>query len=210
MKNGLGVSVVAVTLALVAGCGGGGSPGSGTSPAATGGESASPSIGVTDAPARNVDGGTGCLVDGSPWTIDTADLERQYPGVMGRVNVTGVHIDGAQKLVVAPDLQARFSDNSTTTIKVAMAQSMTLQLIQKHAGSATGKLTPNGNRLTPERWTGGIHGTNTVTINGRSSQAPFDLPETDFGDRVMTYSCSAGELRIQVQGSPFHYLFTSG
>lgn len=211
MKRILGVSVLAVMLSVAAACGGDDSPEAGASPDGTESASAPPSSsgGATDAPTLGGDGGTGCLVDGSPWTIDVADLEQQFAQVMSRLNITSVHIDGAQKLVVEPDLQATFSDNSTTTIKAAMSAGMNLQLVQKHSGSATGKLTPNGNRLKPDRWTGGIRGTNKVTINGRASQAPFDLPDSEFGDRVMTYSCTAGQLKIQIQGSPFHYVFTS-
>jgi hypothetical protein len=212
VKRTLGISIAVLSLALVAACGSGSSPsaGGGSSSSAGPTTSAAPTTGLTDAPTLNGDGGTGCLVAGSPWTVDVADLERQFPQVMSRLHVTSVHIVGAQKLLVDPDLKATFTDDSTTTIKVAMSNAMTLQLVQKHSGSATGKLTPDGNKLQPEHWTGGIHGTNKVTINGRTSQAPFSLPDTTFGDNTMTYSCSGSELKLQVKGSPFHYVFTSG
>jgi hypothetical protein len=212
MKRVLGVSIAALSVVLVAGCGGGGS-----TPAASSGGSTTPAGGSTtstgtasDAPSLDGGGGTGCLVAGSPWTVDVADLERQFPQVMSQLHVTSVKIDGAQKFIVGPDLKASFTDASTTTIKVKMSQGLTLQLVQKHHGTATGQLTGSGNKLDPEHWTGGISGTNTVTINGRASQAPFSLPDTHFGKATMTYSCSGSQLKLQVKGSPFHYVFTSG
>lgn len=128
---------------------------------------------------------------------------------MRGIDVTSVHIDGDQTLAVTPDLQATFTDNTTTTITVNLSHGLTMVMKQQqHDGSAAGRWTANGNALTPSgAWTGRITGTNHVEINGRAGNAPFQAPENLLGAVAMTYTCADGVLELTVEGSPFVYMF---
>lgn len=207
-------SALLVTLFLgTAACGGGGDPeqaGASTSsnssdrPSATDEPSTSPST-SPDASSADVD----CLVSGSPWQVSNADLESQFPRLMRGINVTDVQIAGHQTLTVDSGLHATFTDDTRTTIKVDMSNGLSMVMLQKHQGSASGTWTAHeGKLVSTAAWTGGIHGTTTVTINGRAGQAPFQAPTGGLADHAITFSCADGTLNLTVEGSPFSYLLT--
>jgi hypothetical protein len=160
-------------------------------------------------PSASGDRDVDCLVSGSPWQVSLNDLESQFPAVLRGINVTSVRIAGGQTLTVDAGLHATFTDNSTTTIRVDMSQGLTMVMVQKHRGSASGTWQAHeGKLVSTAPWTGGIRGSTKVTINGRSSQAPFQAPSVDIGGHPMTYSCADGSLNLTVEGSPFSYLLT--
>ena len=175
--------------------------------------SASPSDGssVTEEPSASssASADVGCLVSGSPWQVSNADLESQFPRLMRGINVTSVHIDGHQTLTVDADLHATFTDNTTTTISVDMSHGLSMVMLQKHHGSASGTWTAHeGKLVSTAPWTGAIRGTTTVTINGRAGQAPFQAPTGGLANHPITFSCADGSLDLTVEGSPFSYLLT--
>jgi hypothetical protein len=206
-------SALLVTMFLgTAACGGGGDPeqadaststGTSTGPSATGEPSSSPSA----SPGASAD--VDCLVSGSPWQVSNADLESQFPQLMRGINVTSVHIDGHQTLTVDSGLHAMFTDNTTTTIRVDMSHGLSMVMLQRHHGSASGTWTAHeGKLVSTSAWTGGIQGTTTVTINGRAGQAPFQAPTGGLADHAITFTCADGSLDLTVEGSPFSYLLT--
>jgi hypothetical protein len=207
------MSALLVTAFLgTAACGGGSDPGqagatsstdTSTGPSATGEPSPSPS--PSSAASADVD----CLVSGSPWQVSNADLESQFPQLMRGINVTSVHIDGHQTLTVDSGLHATFTDDTRTTIKVDMSHGLSMVMLQRHHGSASGTWTAHeGKLVSTAAWTGGIRGTTTVTINGRAGQAPFQAPTGGLADHPITFSCADGSLNLTVEGSPFSYLLT--
>ncbi len=194
-----------------AGCGGGGDPeqaGATTTTNASGTPTASPPTGVpTDEPTLSGSPDLACLVGGSPWTVNLTDLESQFPALMRGINVTGVHITGSQTLTVDGSLHATFTDTTVTTMTVDMSSGLTMQMVQRHRGSASGTWRDVGNKLVADGpWAGGIHGTTRFTINGRAAQAPFQAPTGEIGDHPMTYTCADRTLMLTVEGSPFAYL----
>ena len=205
-------SVLLVTAFLgTAACGGGGDPGQAGASASTG-TSASPSTGAgptTSPSSASASADVDCLVAGSPWQVSNADLESQLPQLMRGINVTSVHIDGHQTLTVDAGLHATFTDNTTTTIKVDMSHGLSMVMLQKHRGSASGTWTAHeGKLVSTATWTGAIRGTTTVTINGRAGQAPFQAPTGGLANHPITFSCADGSLNLTVEGSPFSYLLT--
>jgi hypothetical protein len=142
--------------------------------------------------------------------VSLRDLENQLPRMMHGIHVTNVHIDGEQGLTVDSGLHATFTDNSTTTIKVSMSNNMNMVLVQRHHGSASGTWRAQDGKLVGTApWTGGIHGSTQVTVNGHAGQAPFQAPTVEIGEHAMTFSCAGGTLHLTVEGSPFSYLLTS-
>jgi hypothetical protein len=206
-------ALLATVFLGTAACGGGGDPeqagatsstGTSTGPSASGEPSPTPTPSSAGASA-DVD----CLVSGSPWQVSNADLESQFPQLMRGINVTSVHIEGHQTLTVDSGLHATFTDNTRTTIKVNMSHGLSMVMLQRHSGSASGTWTAHeGKLVSTAAWTGGIHGTTTVTINGRAGQAPFQAPTGGLADHVITFSCADGSLDLTVDGSPFSYLLT--
>ncbi|RNL60447.1 hypothetical protein EFK50_19155 [Nocardioides marmoriginsengisoli] len=221
MKNLLGVSVLAASLFLGA-CGSDDpaaepDPGSTTAPTtpASTGPSSGPSTGSSTDPAPSDgasptgDGDLDCLIAGSPWRVSTTDLASQFAGVMRGINVTSTRIAGNQTLTVGADLRATFADNTTTTVKVAMGNGLTMVMVQKHRGQSSGRLRASTGKLVGYGWTGRIRGNTKVTINGRAAEAPFSMPAGSIGDHPMTYDCSGATMNLSVEGSPFQYLFKS-
>lgn len=193
-----------------AACGSGGGNAQAGSPSG-GTTNPSPTATATLSPTATVSGpaDVGCLVSGSPWHVSLRDLESQLPRLMHGIHVTSVHIDGEQSLTVDSGLHGTFTDNSTTTIKVSMSNSMNMVLVQRHHGSASGTWrAQDGKLIGIGQWSGGIHGSTQVSINGRASQAPFQAPTVEIGQHPMTFSCENGSLMLTVQGSPFSYLLT--
>jgi hypothetical protein len=149
-----------------------------------------------------------CLVAGSPWKVSKPDLESQLTGRLRGVDVTGVHITGDQILTVTPGLQAKFVDTTTTKITIAMDAGITMVMTQQHDGSAAGRWTAGGAKLTPSgAWTGKIKTKTRVEINGRAANSPASFPTQALGDVPMNYTCVDGVLNLTVPGSPFVYLF---
>ncbi len=209
----MAVMLIGAALVGTAGCGGGGDPvqaGASSSSASSGSPSATSSASASSSPgASAASGDVGCLVSGSPWQVSNADLESQLPRLMRGIDVTSVHIDGHQTLTVDSDLHATFTDNTRTTIKVDMSQGLTMVMLQRHHGSASGRWTAGeGKLVSTAAWTGAIRGTTTVTINGRAGQAPFQAPTGDLANHPITFSCADGTLNLTVDGSPFSYLLT--
>lgn len=202
--------VLGAVLLGTAACGGGGDPGSaGATASVLSDHGGSPDPSSTGSPTPSTSADVDCLVSGSPWQVSTADLESQLPRIMRGINVTDVHIDGRQTLTVDAGLHATFTDDSTTTITVAMSQGLTMVMVQRHRGSASGAWQAHDGKLVGDGpWTGGIHGTTKVTINGRAGAAPFQAPTGGIGDHPMTFSCADGTVNLTVEGSPFSYLLT--
>ena len=195
-----------------AACGGGDDPeqaGATTSTSTSASPSGSASTSPSESASASASGDVDCLVSGSPWQVSIPDLESQFPAIMAGINVTDVQIRGQQTLTVDGDLHATFTDNSTTTIKVNMSQGLTMVMLQRHHGSASGTWEAHeGKLVSAGPWTGGIEGSTTVTINGRASEAPFQAPTGGLADHPITYSCADGTLNLTVEGSPFSYLLS--
>jgi hypothetical protein len=216
VKRMLTSALLVTTFLGTAACGGGGDPeqaGASTSTSPSGGSSVTDE--PSESPSASTDGSTGgsadvdCLVSGSPWQVSNADLESQFPQLMRGINVTSVHIAGHQTLTVDSGLHATFTDNTTTTISVDLSHGLSMVMLQKHHGSASGTWTAHeGKLVSTARWTGGIRGTTTVTINGRAGQAPFEAPSGGLENHPITFSCADGSLDLTVEGSPFSYLLT--
>jgi hypothetical protein len=209
--NRICTSALLVTVLLgSAACGGGGDPGQ-AGASASSGTSDSPSAGPSTPPdpTSTAAADVACLVSGSPWQVSNADLESQFPRVMRGINVTSVQIAGHQTLTVDDGLHATFTDDTTTTIDVDMSHGLAMVMLQRHHGTASGTWTArDGKLVSTAPWSGGIHGTTTVTINGRAGQAPFQAPTGGLADHPITFSCADGSLNLTVEGSPFSYLLT--
>lgn len=203
--------LVAVFLGSAA-CGSGGDPepaGASASTSTPASPSVSPSEDPSASPASASSADVACLVSGSPWQVSNADLESQFPRVMRGINVTSVQIAGHQTLTVDAGLHATFTDDTNTTIKVDMSHGLAMVMLQRHHGTASGTWTAHdGTLVSTAPWSGGIHGTTTVTINGRAGQAPFQAPTGGLADHPITFSCADGSLNLTVEGSPFSYLLT--
>lgn len=211
---------VAVVLALVAvfasGCGGGSEPSPSATDAATPASTTGATATASTAPGRTAtptpvgSADLACLVAGSPWHVSTRDLEGQIRGLMSRIDVQSVHIDGGQTITVDADLHATFTDDSTTTVVASLSDGMAMKLIQHHDGHVGGTLRDAGNKLVAGGpWDGAFHGSNKIYINGRASDTvPFQAPQGFDPSRYpMTYTCADGSLDLSVRGSPIVYLF---
>lgn len=159
-----------------------------------------------------------CLTS-KTWHISKPDVESQMEHLMSSRMPAGAAVDsvqivsGDQTLEVTPDLQATFTDDTVTVIKshfLAGGTRLNLVTKQTHEGSASGAWKAAGAILVPRGpWSGGIHGTTEVTINGRSGSAPFGASAPDaWADLKLVYDCADGSLTVTVPGkSPFNYLF---
>lgn len=161
---------------------------------------------VEPSPSGNAD--VDCLVAGSPWQVSTTDLESQFASVLAGIDVIDVAISGGQTLTVTPALVATFTPNRVTRVRVDLGDGLTMVMVQRQTGSATGRWEAGEGKLTSsEPWTGNLHAETTVTINGRSGGAPLDLPVGGLSDVPVTFSCESGTLMMTAEGSPFSYLF---
>jgi hypothetical protein len=166
-------------------------------------ESESPS------PSESADPDVACLASGHPWRISTNDLESQFATALRGMDVIDVRITGGSTLTVTPDLVATYTPNRVTRVRVDLGDGLTMVLIQRHRGTATGQwvLGEEGTLTSPESWSGDLHVTTTVSINGRSSNQSVSLPVAGLSDVPVTYSCDPGLLMMTAEGSPFNYLY---
>ncbi len=215
MTKWLVCSVAAALLvAGSAGCGGN-SGSAGSTPVAEGspaaespGEAASATPAGEASPAEGGDANRACLVGGSPWRVSTNDLASQMPRLMPTVNVTDVRITGGQTLTVDGDLNATFASDMVTKMTIAMDAGMTMVMTQTQKGTSTGHWVADGADLTsPDPWTGRLRVQTKVAINGRSTTSPVEAPGVSLAGVDMTYDCADGTLNMQIEGSPFSYLF---
>lgn len=148
-----------------------------------------------------------CLVDGSPWSLSTTDLQSQIPGVLRGLDVVDARVDGSQTIEVGPDLLATIVDDRLTTITVDLGGGLTMVATQTHAGTTSGRWRVEGDKLVPEgAWQGGIEGSTVISVNGETADAPFSIPDSVLGAVPMTFSCD-GALDLVAEGSPYVYLF---
>lgn len=162
----------------------------------------------TSTPTPELDPDVACLVSGSPWVVAVHDLESQFPAVLRGIDVTDVTITGPQTLTVGPGLEATFTPNRSTRVVADAGGGLTMVLVQRQQGSASGVWQLGEGKLTSaEPWSGNLSSNTTVSINGSAVEAPLRLPAGGLGDAVVTFSCAPNELMMQVEGSPFSYLF---
>ncbi len=210
-KTGWVVSACAAALVLTA-CGGSGSgagvPVADRSPAGDTTPSGTPATPAGDASAEGGDADRACLVSGSPWRVSTNDLESQFPQVMRTVNVRDVRITGGQTLAVDGDLNTTFTTDMVVRITIAGEAGLVMVMTQSHNGTKRGHWVANGANLTsPEPWLGRLTSSSKVSVNGRAATSPVRVASTSLADVDLTYACADGTLNMQVEGSPFSYLF---
>lgn len=160
-------------------------------------------------PTTGTDTDADCLVAGSPWEVSTTDLESQFPALLSGIDVIDVTISGGQTLTVTPDLVATFTPNRVTRVRVDLGNGLTMAMVQRQTGSATGQWQLGDGKLTSaEPWSGNLQASTTVSINGQSGgTAPVDLPVGGLADVPVTFSCESGTLMMTADGSPFNFLF---
>ncbi|HTL42524.1 MAG TPA: hypothetical protein VL294_13730 [Pseudolysinimonas sp.] len=204
MRSALALVLCVTTTVLVTGCAAGRDPGNQNDP---GGDSGHQNVSGSGGPTSG-SAARDCLVNGSPWILSTTDLASQFPGVLRGIDVTGVEITGDQTLSVTADLDATILDNTVTTITVDMGDGLTMEVQQTHHSTAMGPWRIDGDTLVPDgHWDRTVLGGTTFTIEGRSVNSRFDVPDSDFGDVPLTFDCQERALNITAEGSPFVYLF---
>lgn len=187
--------LAATALLVLTGCfggsgGGGGEPGADGSGGSESGGSESGAGGVA-----------GCL-QGS-WDLDEATLARDLGAQISSSGLTVVSAEasGPVRLVVDGDEVTYLSD-VTFTLEVDMGDGLTMIVSQLQAGESSGRFSVDGDQVVFADWVSGIAITNDVTINGETSSAAIELPES--GDGVpMTVVCDGDRLTTHPEGTPF-------
>ncbi|GAA0528491.1 hypothetical protein GCM10010172_06380 [Paractinoplanes ferrugineus] len=149
-----------------------------------------------------------CLVAGSPWKASNPDLEASYREAVRGLDAKQVRVEGDQTLTVTQDLNVTILDETSARISGRTSNGADVVVTRRHTGSAGGQWKVSGRTLQPTgTWTGGIDVDTSATVDGHDRDSPVKMPADTFGTNTLTYSCTAGTLKLTAKGSSFAWLF---
>ena len=197
---GRGAALLAAVMlaATAAGCAGGG--------AVTGGGGSVSGGGESPAPPTPAD----CLMEGSPWQLDTADLQLQLLMVTQDqgIPVTNAVVTGTMTIEIGPGLTVVATDATQTEIDADLSGGLTMQMFQKHTGTSGGTWRISGETLeSASPWSGGITVDTNVLINGQAGGTSTIPPGPTDWSVPTEFDCALDELYLMPEGSPYSLLF---
>ncbi|MBO9578905.1 MAG: hypothetical protein J7480_09085 [Microbacteriaceae bacterium] len=205
LGGGALASAAMIVLLAVAGCGPTGTGGDGSGSGDTsGGEATGEDIGSGD-------GGTAaCLQDGSPWDVDTNEM--QFALIMSMqeagIDVTNAVVTGTMRLEIGAGLTTVMTDGLLTEVDVDLGDGLSMQVFSNHRGSSSGTWTIDGNVLrSAAPWSGSITVDTNVVINGQAGGTSTIPPgPTDWSVPVV-FDCAGDTLTMIAQGAPYGLTF---
>lgn len=155
-------------------------------------------------------GDTRCVT--GTWHLDvqgTGDQMRSYLSGKG-VPVTSVTGTGPITLEVAGDGTMTYTTGATYVID-AQVNSLPMVITQVQSGSSHGRWSwASGRVLTMDfsNWVNSVTFATTVTISGRAADIPFDVPNQGPGSTPLAVHCTAHQLTLKADVSPFLLTFS--
>jgi hypothetical protein len=192
-KRILTPSAVLLSALLLAGCASG--------PSTTGGPGGTGSSGGEGASGDSA--AQDCLLDGSPWHVDTDDLATQLALTFREqgLRVHDVVVLGAMTLEVGPGLTAVMTDGLLVEVDLDLDGGLAMQVFQNHRGSAGGAWAIDGATLrSADAWAGEIAIDSNVVVNGQPGGTSTLPPGPTDWSVPVEFSCRSGELTLLPEG----------